>query len=193
MNQVKRKKGTRVAGGWGGGEVEKGKGEETCGSSITGTQILILKRPQQKTTKKQGKGSRQKLWGYAKKKKKKLETPNERWGRGKGGGVGEGLREWLNIEKKSKVVAFLIQEMFRFLTFSFVYVAHECLWNFTLEGVRREGGVVFWDKGKGAIAWEYDWKKVKSNKEPFFFLFWLQVQPKNIRVLFECFAEHLLS
>jgi hypothetical protein len=62
----------------------------------------------------------------------------------------------LNIEKKSKVVAFLIQEMFRFLTFSFVYVAHECLWNFTLEGVRREGGVVFWDKGKGAIAWEYD-------------------------------------
>jgi hypothetical protein len=62
-----------------------------------------------------------------------------------------------------------------------------------LEGVRREGGVVFWDKGKGAIAWEYDWKKVKSNKEPFFFLFWLQVQPKNIRVLFECFAEHLLS
>jgi hypothetical protein len=73
--------------------VQTRKGEETCGSSITGTQILILKRPQQKTTKKQGKGSRQKLWGYAKKKKKKLETPNERWGRGKGGGVGEGLRE----------------------------------------------------------------------------------------------------
>jgi hypothetical protein len=47
----------------------------------------------------------------------------------------------LNIEK-SKVVAFLIQEMFHFLTFSFVYVvAHGCLWNFTLGG--GQGAVLF--------------------------------------------------
>jgi hypothetical protein len=48
--------------------------------------------------------------------------------------------------------------MFRFVTFSFVCLAHGCLWNFTfgVEGGGEGAGVVFWDKGKGAIVWEYD-------------------------------------
>ncbi len=47
----------------------------------------------QETTTKQGKGSRQKLWGY-RGKKKTLKTPNERWGREKGDFKGtEGLGE----------------------------------------------------------------------------------------------------